>query len=310
VLGSLRALFEGPWFALFMISVLVLWNALILTLMLMPAAPGPLGAFTEDFRRRCLEYDAATGSVVWANALPYITVPSVLAVATVMVYRKQLGAALRRPLALSICVGAALVAVVTGGAGLVAMAGAQAAGANVAAAPFPAHKLRTRLKAPEFTLVNQDGGRVSPQDYQGDVVVLTAVYATCPDYCPMILTQARQAVAALTEEEQASIHVIAVTLDPARDDRAALAGMARGHRIAAPQWNLVTGDRREVDRVLDDMGVWRAWNAEKRRLDHSNVFLLIDRQGRLAYRFSLGEVQQAWLSDALRLLVNEPETRP
>ncbi len=305
--GSARALFEGPWFAVFMMSVLVLWNALILTLMLMPPANGPLGSFTEDFRRRCLEFDAVTGSVVWGNALPYITVPAVLATGTLLVYRRQLGAALRRPLALSICVGAALVAVALGGASLVSMAGQPAESAEL---DFPADKLRTALHAPQFNLTNQDGNGVSPQEFGGDVVLITAVYATCPDYCPMILTQAKQALAGLTEEERTSVHVIAVTLDPARDDRQALARMARGHRVAAPQWNLVTGDVREVNRVLDDMGVWRAWNVEKRRLDHNNVFLLIDRQGRLAYRFSLGDVQQAWLTDALRLLVQEPEARP
>ncbi len=308
--GLLRRLFEGPWFALFMISALMFWNALILALMFLPSAPGPLGAFSEDFRRRCLEYDAATGSVVWANALPYITVPVVLAVATTLVYARQLGAALRRPLALSICVGAALVAVSIAGAGLISMAATPLPGQDATDTPFPADKLRTRLSAPQFTLTNQDGDLMSPQSFVGDVVMLTAVYASCPDYCPMILHQAKQAVAALTDSERESVHVIAVTLDPARDDPAALAAMAQGHRIAAPQWNLVTGDVRDVNRVLDDMGVWRAWNVENGRLDHNNVFLLIDRQGLLAYRFSLGEVQQAWLTEALRLLAQERGARP
>src|SRR5690606_37595495 len=122
----------------------------------------------------------------------------------------------------------------------------------------------------------QDGKRVSLKEHRGQVVMITAIYATCPDACPMILTQAKAAFDALSEPERGQVRVFAVTLDPERDDPAALASMARGHRVSAPTWNLVTGNTREVNELIDFMGVWRKWNAEKGRLDHSNVFLLID----------------------------------
>jgi protein SCO1/2 len=40
-------------------------------------------------------------------------------------------------------------------------------------------------------------------------------------------------------------------------------------------------------------------------IDHANLFILIDREGRVAYRFTLGERQQDWLGNALRLLLGE-----
>jgi cytochrome oxidase Cu insertion factor (SCO1/SenC/PrrC family) len=40
-------------------------------------------------------------------------------------------------------------------------------------------------------------------------------------------------------------------------------------------------------------------------IDHTNLFLLVDRQGKLAYRFSLGPRQERWLGSALRLLLEE-----
>lgn len=310
---TLRSLFEGPWFAVFMLSVLVAWNAMLVAMMLMPDAQGALGEFTADFKRCCFDFDAVTGSVKWASVVPYVTAPLILGTATFLAYRRQLGVALRKPMALSICVGAALGVVVLGAFGLLSMASAAAGDESLVAGealPFPADKLRTQLKAPEFQLTNQHGMHVSPQDCRGSVVMITAIYATCTDACPMILTQAKSAMAALTEHEQAQVHVFAVTLDPERDDPAALASMARGHRVKAPQWNLVTGNPDEVNAVIDFMGIWRKWNAEKGRLDHSNAFLLIDRRGRLAYRFSLGDLQQRWLTDALKLLANEPEPEP
>jgi protein SCO1 len=126
----------------------------------------------------------------------------------------------------------------------------------------------------------------------------------------MILEQAKSAVARLTEQEMQDVRFIAVSLDPTRDTPESMARMARGQHVSAPQWNLTVGPEDEINRVLDDMGVQRAWNEELMRIDHSNVFLLIDRAGRLAYRFSLGELQEQWLHEALKILVNEPEPRP
>ena len=306
---AVRSLFEGPWFAVFMVSVLVLWNAMLLAVMLAPDLQGPIGAFSADFKRRCLQYDSLTGSVNWGNAIPYMVTPVVLGTATVLIYRKQLGAAFRNPMALSICVGAALGVVCLGAVGLLEVSGVSAASDETTLA-FPAEKLRTQLRPPEFRLTNQNGNLVSPQDFRGQVVMLTAIYATCPDACPMVLAQAKNVLAGLTEAERANVHVIAVTLDPERDDPAALTLLADTHRVTAPAWNLVTGTPQQVNPVIDSLGVWRAWNAEKGRLDHSNVFLLIDRQGRLAYRFSLGETQELWLTEALKVLVAESEPRP
>lgn len=307
-----RALLEGPWFAVFMFSVLVVWNAMLVAMMLMPDAQGALGDFTADFKRRCFDFDDTTGEVKWASVLPYVIAPLVLSAATFLVYRRQLGVALRKPMALSICVVAALGVVGAGAAGLAAVS-SEARGTDTgfdSGLPFPADKLRTKVKAPEFRLLNQQRELVSPQDYRGRVVLITAIYATCPDACPMILTQAKAALEALSEAERESVTVFAVTLDPERDDPAALASMARGHRVSAPQWHLVTGEPADVNQVIDFMGVWRKWNPELGRLDHSNAFLLIDRQGELAYRFSLGDMQQRWLTEALQLLVAEPEPQP
>jgi protein SCO1/2 len=308
-LRGLRQLFEGPWFAVFMLAVLLLWNTLLLIAMLAPDTQGAMGEFTADFKRRCLTLDADTGSVVWGNALPYIVAPLVLGVATWLVYRRSLSAAFRRPKALSICVSAALGVVIAGAVGLVAVSRASAVEAGDSPA-FPAAKLRTEMSPPEFRLTNQDGQSVSPQDCRGQVVMLTAIYSTCTDMCPMVLAQGKNVMAALSEEERASVRVFAVTLDPERDDQRSLKLMAEGHRVEAPQWNLVTGTPREVNPVIESMGVWRQWNAEKGRLDHANVFLLIDRRGRLAYRFSLGDTQEKWLIEALKLLVAEPEPKP
>jgi protein SCO1 len=126
----------------------------------------------------------------------------------------------------------------------------------------------------------------------------------------MIMAQARRAVAQLTEIEQEQVRFLAVTLDPESDDQAALASMALGQRVSTPMFHLLSGEPAAVNRALDDMGIHRVWNEELRRIDHTNQFIVLDRNGFLAYRFSLGELQERWLVEALKLLIAEPEAAP
>ena len=60
--------------------------------------------------------------------------------------------------------------------------------------PFPAEALRISQRAPAFRLTDQSGQPVDLAALRGSVVVLTAVYASCPHTCPLILAQARDAV--------------------------------------------------------------------------------------------------------------------
>ena len=61
--------------------------------------------------------------------------------------------------------------------------------------------------------------------------------------------------------------------------------------MPAPLYNLVTGEADEVERVLDDMGVARQRDPETGIIDHASLFILVDRDGKVAYRLGLGERQ-------------------
>jgi protein SCO1/2 len=154
-------------------------------------------------------------------------------------------------------------------------------------------------------LVNQDGETVDLAALRGRVVLLTAVYASCPMSCPLILGQAKAAIAAVPSELRGDLRVIAVSMDPAHDTPDVLAGLARTHQVEAPLYALVTGEPAEVERVLDDMGIARTRDPETGVIDHANLFLLVDRGGRIAYRLTLGERQRRWLTSALELLLRE-----
>lgn len=123
------------------------------------------------------------------------------------------------------------------------------------------------------------------------------------------MAQAKRVVARLTPEENSDVHFLAVTLDPERDDVEALQTFAKYQKVAAPQFNMLTGSNAEINDVLDRMGIERRYNPETHQIDHTNIYLLVDRTGKVAYRFSLGKLQEDWLVEAVKLLCSEPEPK-
>ena len=94
-------------------------------------------------------------------------------------------------------------------------------------------------------------------------------------------------------------------LDPENDSLEVLARLAQLQQMSAPLYNLVTGEADEVERILDDMGVARQRDPETGIINHASLFILVDRDGKVAYRLGLGERQERWLVSALRVLLRE-----
>jgi protein SCO1 len=60
-----------------------------------------------------------------------------------------------------------------------------------------------------------------------------------------------------------------------------------------------------VNRVLDQLEIARVREEKTGRIDHSNIFFLIDRRGKIAYRLGLGDRHEAWLVEGLESLLGE-----
>lgn len=298
--------FFGSWrFPALVLSVLLSFKLLALLVLLVPTTPSGLGAFAEEFKVWCFGYDPAKGTLESAYVGLTLAEPLVLGAVITGVWWRPLRKIMReRPRAVLPYVAAAMAIVASGSLALVASR-REARADDLA---FPARALRTSLPPPAVELTDQDGARVSLSAMRGQVVVLTGVYASCSYACPMILGQAKRAVASLTPAEQRDVRVVAVTLDPEHDDRFSLARMAEAQGVGAPLFHLAWGPPADVERTLDDLSIARTRDPKTGAIDHANVFVLVDRSGRVAYRLTLGDVQERWLAEALRVLVREGGT--
>jgi protein SCO1/2 len=301
MLETIRRFLVEAGFPVFAITLLFCWVFLVIGILLVPTSPTPLGAFAEDFRIWCFGYDPATGQTQWAYVMSMILPPIMMAAFIVMFWWEPLSTIRQHPRTLAFHAGAAALLVAGSATGIV-FAGSEPATGEL---PFPAEALRTEYHPPQLVLTNQRGEEVDLEALRGHVVLLTAVYASCPHTCPVILNQAKQTVAELSPEEQEDLRIIAVTMDPSNDSSEVLAQLAANHGMQAPLYNLVTGPEDNVERILDEMQVARSRDPETGIINHANLFILIDRDGRLAYRLGLGERQQRWLTSALKVLLNE-----
>jgi protein SCO1 len=298
--------FFGSWrFPIFALTLILGYEVMLLTLLLLPAGDGQVASFADEFRIWCFGYDPATGKTQWAYVLTTFTSPLIMTGVMIGVWIDPLRSVLTtHPRSITPFVGAAA-AVVIGSAFCLTSFDAIP---NTGELPFPAQALRMKTLPPSLVLTNQEGQLVDLSDYRGKVVILTAVYSGCGFTCPMIMGQARRVAAALTPEERGDLAIIGITLDPRNDTPERLANMAAGQQVSAPLFHLCTGEPQYVEKILDALEVQRRRDPETGVIDHANLFLLVDRGGRIAFRLTLGERQERWLESALALLLSENPT--
>ena len=293
-------------FAATSLAALVTAGAGTVALLAWPAGAGPMAAFAEEFRRWCFGREV-TGVEPGALALA-ISSPVVLSLLVLGLWGGPLRRAARAtPGRVLAAAGVTAAIVALSGLALFATQRSDAA-AGSAELAFPGERIRTAVPAPAFQLADQRGAPVSLESLRGRVVLVTAIYARCSTACPMILAETRSLVASLDDHERAEVTLRGITLDPEHDTQERLAEVAQGYRLDG-DLRLLTGPAEDVERTLDRFGFERRRDPETGRIDHASLFVLVDRDGRIAYRLAAGASQPQWLRDAVRSLVAEAPPR-
>jgi protein SCO1/2 len=120
---------------------------------------------------------------------------------------------------------------------------------TLTSASFLGTELKPKLSAEDFTLQNQLGHSVSLSDRRGDVVVLTFLYSTCPDVCPVTASQLRDVLEGL-DGDAGAVSLMAVSVDP-EGDSAASAKEFTDRWELTDSLDFLLGDRGELVAVWD-----------------------------------------------------------
>ncbi len=82
------------------------------------------------------------------------------------------------------------------------------------------------------------------EQFRGKPVVLTFLYTTCPDVCPLIADKLRQ-TSILLGNEAPNVVILALTTDPEHDDRTAATKFTQEHEMTG-RWRFLLGSPQQL----------------------------------------------------------------
>lgn len=140
----------------------------------------------------------------------------------------------------------------------------------------------TRLDepAPRLDLVDQNGDKITLQQFRGRPLLVGFAYAHCTTVCPRVVQDVQRARRRLGANATGAL---IVTLDPVRDTPSRLPSMAR-------QWDLDAGTLvasglvADVERALDEWQVPRDRDPLTGEVVHPALVLVVDADGVIRYR--------------------------
>jgi len=141
-----------------------------------------------------------------------------------------------------------------------------------------------RIPAPDVTLVDQQGKTFHLRDLRGKVVLVTFIYTTCPDACPLLTAKLTSIQRNLKENNQSDVYLLSITTDPEVDEPKVLASYAKRYGIDPSNWSLLTGKEQSLREVWKNFGV-KVHRKARGLIDHTSLTAVVDSAGtmRVAY---------------------------
>ncbi|QEC49964.1 SCO family protein [Baekduia soli] len=145
----------------------------------------------------------------------------------------------------------------------------------------------------DFSLRDQDGRTVSLAAYRGRPVILTFMYSTCKDTCPLTAQQIRIAMDDLGHD----VPALAVSVDPANDTELNAKRFLLQQHLSG-RMRFLMGSRAQLQPI------WKAYGIEPqgKKFDHSAYVLLIDARGVQRIGWPVSQLTPEGLAHDLRLL--------
>lgn len=208
-------------------------------------------------------------------------------------------------IAAAVIVGISIGAIVTGGS---SSSGRTALAAN----PYLDPGTPLSKPAPEFTLTDQFGRRLSLRSLRGKVVILAFNDSQCTTVCPLT-TQAMVDAKRFLGAAGSSVQLLGIDANPDATAVSDVRSYSRTHGMLY-QWRFLTGSLPQLKRV------WRAYGIDvqiqRGQIDHTPALYVIDSAGRLRRLYetqmsyaTIPQLGQLLAHEASSLLPGHPPVR-
>jgi protein SCO1 len=146
----------------------------------------------------------------------------------------------------------------------------------------------------DFSLRDQDGKPASLREYRGRAVVLTFMYSTCQDTCPVTAQTIRGAL----DQVGHDVPVLAVSVDPAHDTRDSAERFLVKQSMSAGRMRFLLGSRAQLQPI------WKAYGIQPqgKGFEHTAYVAVLDQTGRQRVAFTIDHLTDRDLAHDIRKL--------
>ena len=163
----------------------------------------------------------------------------------------------------------------------------------VAQEDFAGARMADGVRAPRFDLRDERGERVRMADLRGRPVIVTFLYTSCEETCPIAAQQIKGALDDLGRD----IPAVAIAVDPPRDTPRRARRFLSEQRMRG-RMRFVLGSRDELEPV------WRGFAIRPQTAleEHQARIVLIDRRGFQRVGFPVSQATPERIAHDVRLL--------
>lgn len=161
-----------------------------------------------------------------------------------------------------------------------------------------------------YQLLDEDSTQVDfPQDYKGDISVITFIFTNCPDICPAITANMTNIQKEL--KDTAGINFIEISFDPERDTPSVLKKYKNLYQLNE-QFTMLTGDTATISSLLDRLDIVAekmtadslGYDSSNYAMRHSNTIYLMDEDGDIRAEYPAHRIPPEHVTEDIETLLN------
>lgn len=133
----------------------------------------------------------------------------------------------------------------------------------------------------DFSLINQNGEKITQQDYADKIYIADFFFTTCPTICPIMTKNMANIQERIMNDED--VLLLSHSVTPTIDSVAQLKKYAIEKGILDAKWNLVTGDKKQIYELARKSYLAVKTNGDGGAFDmiHTENFILVDKERRI-----------------------------
>src|SRR5690606_7456423 len=133
----------------------------------------------------------------------------------------------------------------------------------------------------DFELTNQNGEKVTQNDYEDKIYIADFFFTTCPTICPIMTKNMASIQAQITEDDD--IMLLSHSVTPEIDSVPQLKKYALEEGVLDDKWNLVTGDKKQIYELARKSYLAVKTDGDGGPFDmiHTENFILVDKERRI-----------------------------